>query len=95
MEWTPIDEHTTRIFMIRHGEVENHDQGVFNGQLDVDITPRGVGHMERAAEFLAAGGGGRGGGGRDRRDGRPPPLLQRPPPDGPGRGDHLRAARVE
>ena len=61
MEWTPIDEHTTRIFMIRHGEVENHDQGVFNGQLDVDITPRGVGHMERAAEFLAAGGGGGGG----------------------------------
>jgi broad specificity phosphatase PhoE len=60
MEMAPIDENSSRIFMIRHGEVENHDRGVFNGQLDVDITPRGVGHMERAAEFLAAAGGERG-----------------------------------
>ena len=66
MEMAPIDENTTRIFMIRHGEVENHDRGVFNGQFDVDITPRGVEHMERAAEFLATGGGG-GGGGRGAR----------------------------
>ncbi|HJM42957.1 MAG: histidine phosphatase family protein [Nitrospinota bacterium] len=56
MEWTPIDENTTRIFIIRHGEVENYDRGIFNGQIDVDITPRGVGHMERAAEFLAPAG---------------------------------------
>lgn len=53
MNMNPIDPETTRIFMIRHGEVENHDQGIFNGQMDVDITPKGVAHMERAADFLA------------------------------------------
>lgn len=42
--------------MIRHGEVDNHDAGIFNGQMDVDITPRGEKHMERAAEFLAEAG---------------------------------------
>ena len=56
MEFTPLDHATARIIMIRHGEVENHDAGIFNGQMDVDITPRGVGHMERAAEFLAGAG---------------------------------------
>ncbi len=42
--------------MIRHGEVDNHEAGIFNGQMDVDITPRGVKHMERAAEFIAEAG---------------------------------------
>ena len=29
---------------------------LFNGRMDVDITPRGVKHMERAAEFIAEAG---------------------------------------
>ncbi|MFQ5914383.1 MAG: histidine phosphatase family protein [Nitrospinota bacterium] len=56
MNLTPIDASTTRIIMIRHGEVENHGLEIFNGQMDVDITPNGVAHMERAAEFLAGSG---------------------------------------
>lgn len=53
MDLTPVDSLTSRLFFVRHGEVENHGQGVYNGQMDVDITPRGVAHMERAAGFLA------------------------------------------
>ncbi len=56
MDLTPIDAATTRLFMIRHGEVENHAQRIYNGQMDVDITPRGLAHMERAADFLSEAG---------------------------------------
>jgi alpha-ribazole phosphatase/probable phosphoglycerate mutase len=56
LEFTPITQDVTRIIMIRHGEVDNHEAGIFNGQMDVDITPRGVKHMERAAEFIAEAG---------------------------------------
>ncbi|MFQ5691710.1 MAG: histidine phosphatase family protein [Nitrospinota bacterium] len=53
MNPTPVGPSVTRVVMIRHGEVENHDRGIYNGQLDVDITPKGVRDMERAAAFLA------------------------------------------
>ena len=41
----------TRLYLTRHGEVVNH--GVYNGQTDVDITPRGVEQMERLRDRLA------------------------------------------
>lgn len=40
----------TRLYLIRHGEVVNH--GVYNGQTDVDITPRGLKQMENLRDRL-------------------------------------------
>ena len=45
-----MDPDRTRLYLARHGEVVNH--GVYNGQTDVDITPRGVGQMERLRDLL-------------------------------------------
>ncbi len=42
----------TRLFLIRHGQVENHHEFRYNGHHDVDITPLGVGQMYKLAEFL-------------------------------------------
>ncbi len=42
----------TRLYLIRHGEVKNHDEYRYNGHHDVDITDRGVGQMKSLAEFL-------------------------------------------
>ncbi len=41
----------TRLYLTRHGEVVNH--GVYNGQTDVDITPKGVQQMERLRGMLS------------------------------------------
>ena len=40
----------TRLYLTRHGEVVNH--GVYNGQTDVDITPKAVQQMERLRNLL-------------------------------------------
>jgi len=40
----------TRIYLARHGEVVNH--GVYNGQVDVDITATGLRQMERLRDLL-------------------------------------------
>jgi alpha-ribazole phosphatase len=40
----------TRIYLARHGEVVNH--GVYNGQMDADITATGLRQMERLRELL-------------------------------------------
>jgi len=45
-----LTEEKTRLYLTRHGEVVNH--GVYNGQTDVDITPLGVGQMERLRDLL-------------------------------------------
>lgn len=44
---------STRIYLIRHGQVVGHDEYRYNGHSDVDITDVGVMQMKRVAEFLS------------------------------------------
>lgn len=44
---------TTRVYLMRHGEVANGGERRYNGHIDVDITPLGVEQMHRLAERLA------------------------------------------
>lgn len=43
----------TRLIMIRHGESEANQSGLFAGHLDVDLTPRGRIQAERTAQYIA------------------------------------------
>ncbi len=43
----------TRVYLARHGEVENHAAGVYNGRTDVGITSRGREQMAAIRERLA------------------------------------------
>lgn len=43
---------STRLFLIRHGQVVNHHEYRYNGHFDVDITDEGVRQMERLSGFL-------------------------------------------
>lgn len=45
-----MDSDRTRMYLARHGEVVN--QGVYNGQTDVDITEVGIRQMERLKDLL-------------------------------------------
>ena len=45
-----MERDRTRLYLARHGEVINH--GVYNGQTDVDITPKAIQQMERLRELL-------------------------------------------
>ncbi len=47
-----MDSDRTRIYLTRHGEVENHSRHIYNGHTDVDITPKGVEQMERLKNLL-------------------------------------------
>ena len=42
-----------RLFLLRHGHLENSDHGAINGQADVSLSPRGRFQMERRAKDLA------------------------------------------
>lgn len=42
----------TRLYLIRHGQVENFSERIYNGQKDVDITDLGVRQMEAVAARL-------------------------------------------
>jgi len=44
---------STRLYLIRHGQVINHHEFRYNGHFDVDITDIGVLQMENMAAFLA------------------------------------------
>ncbi len=44
---------TTRVYLMRHGEVANGGEKRYNGHIDVDITERGVTQMHRLAGLLA------------------------------------------
>jgi len=44
---------STRLYLIRHGQVVNHHEYRYNGHTDVEITDIGVLQMERVAEFLS------------------------------------------
>lgn len=43
----------TRLYIIRHGQVVNHNEYRYNGHFDIDITPTGVEQMRRVSEFLS------------------------------------------
>ncbi len=43
---------TTRVYLMRHGEVANGAEKRYNGHIDVDITERGVEQMHRLAGML-------------------------------------------
>jgi len=42
----------TRVYLMRHGEVANGSEKRYNGHIDVDITEKGVGQMQRLAGLL-------------------------------------------
>ncbi len=44
---------STRVFLMRHGEVENGGEKRYNGHIDVDITENGVQQMHRLAGLLS------------------------------------------
>jgi alpha-ribazole phosphatase/probable phosphoglycerate mutase len=44
---------TTRVYLIRHGQVANHHEFRYNGHNDVDITTVGRAQMERLAGYLS------------------------------------------
>lgn len=45
---------STRLYLIRHGQVVNHHEWRYNGHFDVDITDIGIEQMKRLAEALSA-----------------------------------------
>jgi alpha-ribazole phosphatase len=42
----------TRVYLMRHGEVQNSGEKRYNGHIDIDITERGVEQMHRLAGLL-------------------------------------------
>ncbi len=43
----------TRLYLIRHGQVVNHQELRYNGHFDIDITEKGVEQMEMLSGFLS------------------------------------------
>lgn len=43
---------TTRVYLMRHGEVVNDGERRYNGHIDIDITQKGVEQMHRLAGML-------------------------------------------
>ncbi len=43
---------TTRVYLMRHGEVQNGGEKRYNGHIDIDITDRGIDQMHLLAERL-------------------------------------------
>src|SRR5574337_150517 len=48
-----ISMKTTRVYLMRHGEVQNGGEKRYNGHIDIDITNTGVEQMRRLADRLA------------------------------------------
>jgi len=44
----------TRVYLMRHGEVENGGEKRYNGHIDVDITDKGIDQMRRLAGLLSS-----------------------------------------
>lgn len=42
----------TRLFLLRHGEVEERYQRIFGGRIDMDLSPRGREQARALADFL-------------------------------------------
>ncbi|MGC8991620.1 MAG: histidine phosphatase family protein [Verrucomicrobiia bacterium] len=45
-------DQSTRLFLLRHGEVEDRYRYVFGGRIDMDLSPRGREQVKRLAEHL-------------------------------------------
>jgi broad specificity phosphatase PhoE len=43
---------STRLFLIRHAEVEARYQGIFGGAIDMDLSPRGHEQAQALAQYL-------------------------------------------
>jgi alpha-ribazole phosphatase len=43
----------TRVYLMRHGEVQNGGEKRYNGHIDIDITEQGVAQMHRLAGLLS------------------------------------------
>jgi len=43
----------TRVYLMRHGEVQNGGEKRYNGHIDIDITEQGVTQMQRLADMLS------------------------------------------
>ncbi len=43
---------STRVYLMRHGEVQNDGEKRYNGHIDIDITERGIEQMHRLAGTL-------------------------------------------
>jgi len=43
----------TRIYLVRHGQVEGHEEKRYNGQVNVSLTQLGIEQSERVCECLA------------------------------------------
>jgi alpha-ribazole phosphatase len=43
---------STRVYLMRHGEVANNGEKRYNGHIDIDITQKGVEQMHRLAGLL-------------------------------------------
>lgn len=52
MFFDPPREGRFRLYLMRHGHLENSDLGKINGQGDVSLSPRGLSQMEKRAELL-------------------------------------------
>jgi alpha-ribazole phosphatase len=48
----PGREQRTRLFLVRHGQVENHAEFRFNGHTDVDVSEFGRRQLEAVADLL-------------------------------------------
>lgn len=48
------EDRPTRIYLVRHGEVETFQKKSFNGHNDVALTPRGILQLEALAERLSS-----------------------------------------
>jgi broad specificity phosphatase PhoE len=48
----PLPRADTRLWLIRHAEVEARYQGVFGGQIDMDLSPRGHEQAAALARYL-------------------------------------------
>lgn len=47
-----MNEYSTRLYLVRHGEVVNHGEFRYNGHIDIDITEGGLRQMKAVAERL-------------------------------------------
>jgi len=45
---------TTRLYLVRHGEVEARYQRVFGGRIDMALSPRGLEQASTLAQYLAS-----------------------------------------
>lgn len=45
---------TTRLFLLRHGEVEERYHGIFGGRIDMNLSPRGHEQAHALAHYLRA-----------------------------------------